>query len=94
MIGINASFSEDNMFGYMDAFNTVESTNEELAEIIISASEMFSQIFGFKSETFVASCFVWNQALEQQLSKLGITGIQSSPWQYNALGQMLAAQSW
>ena len=87
LIGINASFSDDNMFGYMDAFNTVESTNKELAEIVTVASEMFSDVFGFKSTTFVASCFVWNQSLEKQLAKLGITGIQSSPWQYNAIGQ-------
>ena len=32
MIGINASFSEDNVYGYMDAFNTVWSSDEELAK--------------------------------------------------------------
>ncbi len=87
MIGINESFSEDNMFGYMDAFNTVESTNEELAKIAIEASKMFTETFGFDSSTFVASCFVWNQSLEEQLAKLGIMGIQSSPWQYNSIGK-------
>lgn len=85
--GINASFSEDNMFGYMDAFNTVESTDKELAEIVTESSKMFLETFGFNSSTFVASCFVWNQALEEQLAKLGIMGIQSSPWQYNAVGK-------
>lgn len=87
MIGINASFSDDNIFGYMDAFNTVESTNKELMEIVTEASRMFSEVFGFNSSTFVASCFVWNKSLEGQLAKLGIKGIQSSPWQYNAIGQ-------
>lgn len=86
MIGINASFSEDNVYGYMDAFNTVWSSDEELAKIVADAAEMFKKLFGFKSETFVASCFVWNSKLETELAGLGIKGIQSSPWQYEPVG--------
>lgn len=88
MIGINASFTPDNIFGYMDAFNTVCSTDDELAEIITDAARMFEEIFKFKSETFVASCFVWNFALEKQLDRLGIRGIQSGVWQNESCGSM------
>lgn len=86
MIGIGASFSEDNRFGYMDAFNTVCSTDEELAAILEEAAGRFRNIFGFDSETFVASCFVWNQALERTQARLGIKGIQSASWQNIPLG--------
>lgn len=81
MIGIGASFSENNPFGYMDAFNTICSTDAELAEILEDAAGMFRELFGFDSETFVASCFVWNAALERKLEQLGIKGIQSATWQ-------------
>ena len=80
-IGIGASFSQDNRFGYMDAFNTVGSTDEELAAILEDAAERFRSLFGFGSETFVASCFVWNPALEKKQMELGIKGIQSATWQ-------------
>lgn len=86
MIGIGRSFAEDNRFGYMDAFNTVCSTDEELAEIVEDAAALFQNLFGFQSETFVASCFVWNCALEKKLSHLGIRGIQSSSWQNVPVG--------
>lgn len=87
MIGIGASFKPDNVFGYMDAFNRVCSSDEELAQILGDAAAMFEKIFGFPSETFVASCFVWNRALEKKLSQLGIRGIQSACWQNDPVGQ-------
>lgn len=87
MIGIGASFAQDNVFGYMDAFNTICSSDEELAQIVRDAASMFEKMFGFQSETFVASCFVWNRALEKELSQLGIRGIQSACWQNDPVGQ-------
>ena len=65
----------------MDAFNTICSTDAELAGILEDAAGMFRELFGFDSETFVASCFVWNAALERKLNQLGIKGIQSATWQ-------------
>ena len=87
MIGINSSFSNNNLFGYMDSFNTVESSNSELSHILSEADSMFNSLFGFRSKTFVASCFVWNDALEDKLKELGYVGIQSSPWQYYSVGE-------
>lgn len=87
MIGVGASFTQDNIFGYMDAFNTVCSSDTELAQILNDAASMFEKLFGFPSETFVASCFVWNRALEKELSQLRIRGIQSACWQNDPVGQ-------
>lgn len=81
MIGIGASFSPDNRFGYMDAFNTNFSNAKELEEVISDAASIFEETFGFKSLTFVASCFVWDDDLERSLCKLGVNGIQSGGWQ-------------
>lgn len=81
MIGVGRSFAENNRFGYMDAFNTSHSTDEELKKILTDAYEIFKSAFGFSSETFVASCYVWSQGLEEALRDLGVRYIQSSAWQ-------------
>ena len=82
MIGIESSFSKDNPFGYMDSFNSNFSTLTELECIFKDALIQFENTFGYKSETFVASCFVWDKRFEQILNKEKIFGIQSGAWQY------------
>ena len=86
MIGVYASFSENNRFGYMDAFNTDCTEIDELNLILSDAAELFEKTFGYESKTFVASCFVWSKEFEYALAKNGIVGIQSAPWQNEAVG--------
>lgn len=81
MIGIGASFSQENPFGYMDAFNSNFTSGAELSNIVHEAMEIFENTFGKKSETFVASCFVWDNSLEDLLAQFGVRGIQSGCWQ-------------
>ncbi len=81
MIGIGSSFSQENPFGYMDAFNSNFTSGAELSNIVYEAMEIFVKTFGKKSETFVASCFVWDDSLEDSLAGVGIRGIQSGCWQ-------------
>ncbi len=81
MIGTGASFSQENPFGYMDAFNANFTSDAELSNVVHEAMELFENTFGKKSETFVASCFVWNDALEKALCEVGVRGIQSGCWQ-------------
>lgn len=85
-MGVGASFHEFNKFGYMDAFNTDHSSNEELSQVLSDAVKMFTETFGYPSLTFVASCFVWNDQLEECLINNGIRYIQSAPWQNEPVG--------
>ena len=85
-MGVGASFHALNQYGYMDAFNTDCSTNEELDAILKDANKIFVDTFGFQSSTFVASCFVWNDKLEESLKDIGINHIQCAPWQNKAVG--------
>lgn len=78
MVGVGSSISETNRFGYMDAFNNSHSTDDELAKILTDAHGIFKTAFGFSSESFIASCYVWNKELEKSLRNLGIRFIQSS----------------
>ena len=86
-MGVGASFGEKNIFGYMDAFNTDLTSHEELGQILADAHRIFVDAFGFSSKTFVASCFVWADALESALKDQGIYYIQSSPWQNKPIGR-------
>ena len=86
-MGVGASFDSKNLFGYMDAFNTDCTTPQELDEILEEAHKIFIETFGFKSESFVASCFVWEDSLEESLKKQGIRSIQSASWQYKPHGK-------
>ena len=81
MIGIGAAFSQENPFGYMDAFNSNLTSGAELSNIVHEAMGIFENTFGKKSETFVASCFVWDDSLEKSLAEVGVRGIQSGCWQ-------------
>lgn len=86
MIGIGASFSQENPFGYMDAFNSNFTSDAELSNIIYEAMDIFENTFGKKSETFVASCFVWDDSLEKSLNEVGVRVIQSGCWQNVPVG--------
>ncbi len=81
MIGVFSSFSETNKYGYMDAFNTDQTSIAELSTILCDAIKLFNGAFGYQSKTFVASCFVWAKEFEKVLFENGILGIQSAPWQ-------------
>ncbi len=80
-MGVFGSFGVDNPFGYMDAFNSNYSSAEDFEKIILDACKIFYNAFGYKSETFVASCFVWDSNLETILKRNDINYIQSAVWQ-------------
>lgn len=83
MYGIDSSFCKANPFGYMDAFNYyTESEREDLAVNLKMASEWFEIIFGKKSESFTASCYVWDEYLENELKNLGILHVQTGARQF------------
>ena len=86
-MGVGASFHSLNQFGYMDSFNTDCSSNEVLKDILNDAFKTFSDVFGYASSTFVASCFVWNDSLEECLKKNGVNFIQSGDWQNKPIGE-------
>lgn len=46
--------------------------------IVAEGLDLFEQMWKFKSKTFVAPCYVWNEATEKILSDKGVELIQSS----------------
>ena len=75
---LGSSFSSENYFGYMDAFNY--DNKDELNEVkqrIHDAAELFSNVFGYKSVTIAPPCYVWTEEIERALSETGVKMIQT-----------------
>ena len=82
MISTADAVEDRNHYAYMDAFNYQLKDSECLDTIISEAANIFQSLFGFASRTFVASCYVWNQALEHALNQNGINSMQGSWYQW------------
>ena len=54
---------------------------KEESERLIIACEMFKTCFGYKSDTFIAPCYIWRPELESALRRIGIMNIQSGIYQ-------------
>ena len=64
---------------YLDAFGRaydIEIENEE--SIIASGLALFEKIWGFKSQSFIAPCYVWSPEIEKYLVKGGVKYIQGT----------------
>lgn len=67
---------------YVDALN-IESEDEInfQKESISDGLNMFEEIFGYKSATFIAPCYIWSNDLEPVLAAKGVRGIQGGWFQ-------------
>ncbi|MDD4689820.1 MAG: hypothetical protein PHE51_08770 [Eubacteriales bacterium] len=68
---------------YMGAFNS--GLNEDIVEydtIITEGQQLFEQIFGYKSESFIATTYTWNPKIEPILLSNGVKYIQGIPSQH------------
>jgi len=71
---------EENSF--MDALDI--SAKEDLLElqnILKEGLTLFEEVFGYKSKTFIAPCYVWSEELEYTLKQAGIIGLQGGWFQ-------------
>ena len=64
-------------FNYMeglDFFSQEEYYEKEL--ILNEGMQLFQDIFGYKSISFIANCYIWDDNVERVLSKLGVKYLQ------------------
>ena len=62
---------------YMGAFNSgLDEDIKEYDQILTEAQELFTNIFGYKSESFIATTYTWNPKIEYSLKKNGIKYLQ------------------
>lgn len=55
-----------------------EEEQKQIESIVNEGLQMFEKMWGFKSKTFVAPCYSWNEQLEKIMSDNGVQLIQSS----------------
>lgn len=69
--------NSNNKFEYMDALDYDGISEFKFQEIAISEGlDLFEKIWGFRSASFIAPCYIWHSNLEQTLSQHGVRHIQ------------------
>lgn len=75
--GLSTTISKEKRRSYLAAFELDNSEDILLhREIIKNASELFENLFGFKSISFIAPNYTWNSDHENVLNDVGIKFIQ------------------
>ncbi len=65
------------LFGYMESLDYHDEEEKTAkAEILSEGMQLFEQIFGYRSASFIANCFVWTKQNEELLQKSGVKYLQ------------------
>lgn len=79
MFTVSHSNKSSGKHSCLDAFGlSYETEYQSLSEIIETGLNLFEEIWGFRSASFVAPCYVWPQEIEKTLHKNGIKYIQGT----------------
>lgn len=83
MIATEDCTSPSNRYGYMDSFNyDTPSQRQDLAPIVAEGMQLFRDIFGYSSQSFIASCYIWDDFVEGLLLQEGVHYIQGGKAQW------------
>lgn len=62
---------------YMDGFgNTSDDSIVFETQAIKDATHIFEALFGYKSTSFIAPCYIWRESVEKTLSECGVKYVQ------------------
>lgn len=77
LFGISTTITKENRRSYLAAFDfDNESELEDHKKIIVEGLDIFQKIFGYKSQSFIASNYIWQSELEETLAENGVNYIQ------------------
>lgn len=75
--GLTSSVDSRIKNNYMGAFNSgLEEDINQYDQILTEAQELFTKIFGYKSESFIATTYTWNPKIEESLKQNGVKYLQ------------------
>ncbi|MDL2264901.1 hypothetical protein LJC57_05710 [Parabacteroides sp. OttesenSCG-928-G07] len=67
---------------YMAGFDYSHKQEEDfIKESIKDGMNIFEQLFHYRSKTFIANCYIWNDFIEKTLYEAGVEAIQGSIYQ-------------
>lgn len=73
-----SSISSKMKFGFMeglDYFSEVERLSKP--QILEDGMKIFENLIGYKSKTFIANCYIWDDLVEKKMSDLEVKNIQT-----------------
>ncbi len=78
----NTTYSGVNDYNYMEAFDLdiQDDLNSHIATIT-DGLNIFKEIFGYSSKSFIAPCYIWSPEIEKSIFEYGIRYIQSGSFQ-------------
>lgn len=83
MIATEDCTSPSNRYGYMDSFNfDSPSQQQDLVPIVAEGMQLFRDLFGYSSQSFIASCYIWDDFVEELLLQEGVRFIQGGKAQW------------
>ena len=71
------TYSGKSDYSFMDAFDFEKEEELESLKIILKDGlDLFEKIFGFRSKSFIAPCYIWHPEVEQTLKESGVEYFQ------------------
>lgn len=84
---LGATYSGMADYSFMEAYDWDHPGDIEIQkEIIAEGLQMFKDVFGFTSKSFIAPCYNWDPALEPTLLKHGVKLVQGTRYQFAPTG--------
>jgi len=75
--GISTKLTSEKRKSFLPAFDFENTQEEQQAiDIVTDGLQIFEEIFGFKSKSFIAPNYTWGRSLEKTLSENGVRYIQ------------------
>lgn len=79
LFGLSTTITNERRRSYLAAFDFDSAEElEDHKKIIVDGLEIFKNIFGYRSETFIAANYIWHSSLEGILAEEGIKFLQGS----------------
>lgn len=78
LFGIGPTISNEGNPSFVQAFDeTHYLESEPLSKILTEACELFESIFNYRSQSFIATNYIWNEEVEKYLVQLGVKYLQT-----------------
>lgn len=75
--GLSKLTSDKLKVRYMDGFGNASADTIAIEDKVIrEATDLFEELFGFKSTSFIAPCYIWRESVEKTLSECGVKYLQ------------------
>jgi hypothetical protein len=70
-------------FDYLESWDYFsEEGKANLTQIVTEGLDIFERLFGYRSLSFIANCYIWDEEIERVLNNLGVRYIQGIPFQF------------